>query len=110
MTAPSDSNAIPPHPARGGVFITKGARVRIPAGGLRIAFTDGKVEASATLHVGLILCPLVQHAVSAGARAALGAGRSALMRLRKQPYSFGGPREWTDGREATRKEHPPVRA
>jgi len=58
MPSANDSPHIPPHRGRGGVFITKGARVAIPAGGLRIGFSGGKLDASVTLHVGLNMPPI----------------------------------------------------
>lgn len=56
MPPTEDTPQVPPHRTRGGVFITRGASVAVPAGGLRINFgADGSLDASLTLHVGLHL-------------------------------------------------------
>lgn len=59
MTPEEKSNRESQAGSNGGVFITKGMQVTIPAGGLTIRLgADGKLEADPViLHVGLDMCP-----------------------------------------------------
>jgi hypothetical protein len=49
---------VPDHRKQSGLFITRGARIVIPAGGLRINLADGEIDAPITVHVGLDVIPI----------------------------------------------------